>query len=76
MLTTILVTTTVFTLLYAFYVGGRLKQTEDKVEVLRAALHRHLETGEDFRTTARLALETQNATTKEFLRLVGKRDDA
>lgn len=41
-----------FVALYALYVGGRLKQSEHKVEVLRAALDRHLLTGDDYRTAA------------------------
>jgi len=38
--------------LHSLWVSGRLKQSEDKVETLRAALHRHLETGDDFKTVA------------------------
>jgi len=74
-MTAILIGSTVFTLLYAFYVGGRLKQTEEKVEILRAALHRHLESGEDF-TTLEQVRRVQAAQTAEFLRLVRKDGDA
>lgn len=36
--------------LYALYVGGRLKRTEAHVEILRAALDRHLATGADYQS--------------------------
>lgn len=40
--------------LYALFVGGRLKQAEAHIEIIRKALDRHLETGADYRNDNRL----------------------
>ena len=43
---------TILIALYALYVGGRLKQAEAKIEIIRAALHQHLTTGQDYRSAS------------------------
>lgn len=47
-----LYTVIALTALYALYVGGRLKQAETKIEIIRAALTHHLETGQDYRSAS------------------------
>lgn len=50
-----------FMTLYSFYVGGRLKQAQERLGIIQAALDRHLETGEDYRA--------EQTTSNNFLRL-------
>lgn len=47
------VTLTIFVVLmtlYSFYLGGRLKQAEQHIEIIRVALDGHLTTGKDYRS--------------------------
>lgn len=47
-----LYTAAVLMALYTFYLGRRVRRAERHVEIIRVALDRHLQTGEDYRSTS------------------------
>ena len=64
------------TALYALYVGGRLKQAETKIEIIRAALTRHLETGQDYRSASFNAYLNDLGERGELVFVLSQRDTA